>query len=476
MLLGGYAALAESAWMGAAQATDVVESLRATPAGRTRRLVIPRLPRLRLAGLLTRELSIAEATFVLMASFFVSALLGAVRQVLFNAAFGAGAEASAYYAAFRLPDTLFSLIAGGALSSAMIPVLLRTTQAEGEDAGWRLTSLVLTALLAVFAAVVLLGELFTPAFVSNLLAPGFDAETSRLTVALTRIMLAQPLILAVGSVATAVLNSRNQFLLTAISVASHNVAMIAGILAARLYPGLGIYGPTLGVVGGAVLQVVILLPGLREVTRLLIPNGLSVGVNYAGFILDTAFASRAPELAGLPAVQNAWLLVGLPIALLGQAVGQSAFPRLAAHAAAAEWTQMRRTLLRSLGAVGALALPALLGLVLLGRTIVHILFERGRFDAAAGALTYQVLVAYAVALPAYVATEVITRGLIALDDTRTPLFTNTPQPAGRAALLALLIGQVGILAIPIAFAITATAETLLLGIVLLRKLRRRKRV
>jgi len=79
----------------------------------------------------TRELSIAEATFVLMASFFVSALLGAVRQVLFNAAFGAGAEASAYYAAFRLPDTLFSLIAGGALSSAMIPVLLRTIQEDG---------------------------------------------------------------------------------------------------------------------------------------------------------------------------------------------------------------------------------------------------------------------------------------------------------------------------------------------------------
>ena len=98
-----------------------------------------------------------------MASFFVSALLGAVRQVLFNAAFGAGAEASAYYAAFRLPDTLFSLIAGGALSSAMIPVLLRTIQEDGADAGRRLTNLVLTALLAVFALVVLVGELFTPA-------------------------------------------------------------------------------------------------------------------------------------------------------------------------------------------------------------------------------------------------------------------------------------------------------------------------
>src|SRR5262249_43483712 len=203
-----------------------------------------------------------------------------------------------------------------------------------------------------------------------------------------------------------------------------------------------------------------------------IPNGLSVGVNYAGFILDTAFASKAAEQAGLPAIQNAWLLVGLPIALLGQAVGQSAFPRLAAHAAAGEWRDMRRTLLRSLGAVVGLAVPALLGLVFLGRIVIHILFERGKFDAAAGALTYQVLVAYAVALPFYVATEVITRGLIALDDTRTPLLTNTAQIAGRALLLVLMIATLGVLAVPIAFAVTASLETLILGIVLLIKLRR----
>ena len=484
LALGGYAALAESAWMGAAQATEVLESLRAAP----RRPILPRL-----AGLFTRELSIAEATIVLMASFFVSALLGAVRQVLFNAQFGAGMEANAYYAAFRLPDTLFSLIAGGALSSAMIPVLLGTVREDGEDAGWRLISLVLTTLLGVFTLIVLLGELLAPWFVSGLLAPGFDAPTSALTVGLTRVMLLQPLILAVGSVATAVLNSRNQFLLTAISVASHNLGLIGGIVAARLSLGLGIYGPTLGVVAGSLLQVLILLPGLvgpkggsrvrlaldladqrlREVVRLLIPNGASVGVNYAGFILDTAYASKAPELAGLPAIQNAWLLVGLPIALLGQAVGQSAFPRLAEHAAAQEWPQMRRTLLRALGAVVALAIPALLGLIFLGRLVIRILFEHGKFDAAAGALTYQVLVAYAVALPLYVATEVITRGLIALRDTRTPLITNICQLAGRAALLMLLIGQLGVVAIPAAFAISAGAETIALGVVLLVKLRRR---
>jgi putative peptidoglycan lipid II flippase len=478
--------------MGAVQATEVLEPLWTIPAALLRgKVVLPSLPRLKLAGLLTREFSIAEASFILMASFFFSAGLGAVRQVLFNAQFGTGIEANAYYAAFRLPDTLFSLIAGGALSSAMIPVLLSTIREEGEPAAGRLINVVLTSLLAFFALVVLIIQLFAPFFVSKLLAPGFDAETSRLTVALTRIMLIQPLILAVGSVATAVLNSRSQFLLTGLSVVSHNVALISGIMMARLYPGLGIYGPTLGVVGGAILQVLILLPGLaqlgqpyrpiwapgeqrlREIVRLLIPNGLSVSVNYAGFIVDTAFASTVAVMAGLPAIYNGWLLVGLPIALLGQAIGQAAFPRLTALAEAGDWSRLRRTLLQSLGAAIALAIPALLALIFLGRPTIRLIFERGQFDAAAGELTYTVLIAYAVALPAYVGTEVITRGLIALRDTRTPLLTNIGQLIGRAIIMALFIGQFGVVTIPAALAVTATLETITLGLVLLFKVRSR---
>ncbi len=132
-------------------------------------------------------------------------------------------------------------------------------------------------------------------------------------------------------------------------------------------------------------------------------------------------------------------------------------------------------LLRALAAVVALAIPALLGLIILGRPTISILFEHGRFDAAAGSLTYAVLIPYAVALPAYVATEVITRGLIALRDTRTPLLTNSAQFAGRAAIIALLLGSIGVLAIPVAFAATASVETVALGVVLLLKLQRRMR-
>jgi putative peptidoglycan lipid II flippase len=302
-------------------------------------------------------------------------------------------------------------------------------------------------------------------------------------------MLIQPMILLLGSVATAVLNSRNQFLLTGLSVVSHNVSLILSILALKLFPELGIYGPTAGVIGGACLQALILSPGLRgngfrvglvldlanqrlrEVVRLLIPNGLSVSVNYAGFIVDTSFATRAADPAGLAAIYNAFLLVGLPIALLGQAIGQATFPRLAAQAEAGNWTEMRRVLIRSLSASIGLALPAIAALLLLGRPTIRILFERGEFTSAAGDLTFSVLVAYAIALPAYVATEVITRGLISRRDTRTPLFTNSGQLVARILLISVLLPSMDVVAIPAAFATSSTLETLTLAAVLFLKLR-----
>jgi putative peptidoglycan lipid II flippase len=110
-------------------------------------------------------------------------------------------------------------------------------------------------------------------------------------------------------------------------------------------------------------------------------------------------------------------------------------------------------------------------LLLLGRPTIRILFERGEFTSAAGDLTFSVLVAYAVALPAYVATEVITRGLISLRDTRTPLFTNSGQLIARILLISLLLPRMDVVAIPAAFAISATLETLTLAIVLFLKLR-----
>lgn len=445
----------------------------------------------RLMSFLTREFSITEASLILMISFFASAVLGALRQVLFNAQFGVGMDANAYYAAFRLPDTLFNLIAGGTLSNAMIPVLIGTYRKDGEAAWYRLISLVLTSLIGAMVVIVTLLLIFTPAFVHYVLAPGFDQETANLTIALTRVKLFQPLILAIGSVATAVLNSRSQFLLPAISVVSHNITLIGGILLARIFPEIGVFGPTVGTVAGAVLQVLILWPGLqvlrghqwltwapddrrlREVVYLLIPNGLSSVVNYGGAIIDTAFASLTATMIALPALYNAMLLANLPVTLLGYAVGLAAFPRFADRAEAGEWRAMRRMVLLVLGIACGLSLLAIGGIYWLGRDVVRLLFERGEFTAEAGNVTYRVLLIYALGLPIHIGTEILSRGLIALRDTRTPLFTNIGQLISRATIMSLLIGEMGLFAIPIAFIASSALETIALGLIYLRKLSRR---
>ncbi len=154
------------------------------------------------------------------------------------------------------------------------------------------------------------------------------------------------------------------------------------------------------------------------------------------------------------------------------AIAQATFPRLAAQVAAEEWSLFKRTLGRSLVIATGLGILSLVGLVAFGQPLISALFQRGRFDATASALTYTLLVVYAFGLPAYIGTEVITRCLIALHDTRTPLATNCLQLIGRMVMIPLLLDQMGIVAVALSFAISSIGETMLLGGVLVFKLRR----
>ena len=169
---------------------------------------------------------------MLVLAYLSSRGLGVIRQTIFNALFGTGPEANAYYAAFRLPDFLFNLIAGGALSHALIPVFVTYDKEHGRQQAWRLISLVFNVLLVALVAVLLAGEFLAPAFVNKILVPGYNPAEQALTTTLTRIMLVQPLILGLGTVATAVLSSKRQFLLPALSISVYNIGLIGGLFPA----------------------------------------------------------------------------------------------------------------------------------------------------------------------------------------------------------------------------------------------------
>lgn len=448
------------------------------------RLLVARLRRTPLRAWPTLDLSVSEAAALYMLSFLTSALLGVIRQIMLNARFGLGPEAAAYYAAARLPETIAVLIAGGTLTNALIPVLLRVAARDGDPAAHRLVNAVLTLLLVVVTPFCLGVALAAPFFVRSILVPGFDAALQELTTRLARIMLLDVLLLVVEAGLIAVLMSRNQVLLPALAIALRNLTVIGGIGLSYLVPAVGIYGPTVGSVLDTILQLAILIPGLRgrgfrlqvvwrpadrdlrTVGRLLWPNAISGVTNYGAAIVDTAFVSLTGMIMAIGALANAWLLIGLPIRLLGSAVGQAALPRLADLSNRGELRAMRRELAWMLLLVSGAALLAAGAMIVLGRPMIGLLFERGAFDSAAADLTAQLLAAYALGLPAYVLTEMAARALVARYDTLTTMVANIVQLSLRVALLVALIDPLGPLAVPLAHVLSSLVETLILLLVL----------
>src|SRR5574338_564476 len=169
--------------------------------------------------------TLARAGMIVAGAYFVSRILGYVRVVVITNEFGAGSQLDAYFAAFRLPDTLFQLVAAGAFGSSMVPVLAGIF-AKGEDErGWRVVSTVINVMLIVLASLATIVAIFAPQIVP-IITPGFDAVGTELTVRLTRIMLLSPILLALAAVASSVLNARGRFGAAAIAPSVYNIAII----------------------------------------------------------------------------------------------------------------------------------------------------------------------------------------------------------------------------------------------------------
>lgn len=428
-----------------------------------------------------------------MLAFIASRVLGVVRQILFNMLFGTGPAANAYYAAAYLPEMLFELVAGGALIHAFIPVFLSYEKNHGQREAWRLTSLVFNMLLVALTCLVLIGELFAPAFVSNWLVPGYTRENQALTINLTRIMLLQPLLLGLGTVITAALNSKRQFLLPALSFAIYNVGLIGGLGISFLVRKVGIYGPTGGILAASVLQVLVMVPalakqgahysftwqlnhsGLREVLRLLIPNVVAVGIASVTPIVDTAFLSFLPDSASLAATRNAYMLMSLPLALVAQAVGQASMPQLATFAAAQKYVRLRQTFIKVLLASLALSVLAALLLALLGRPVIHLLFQHGAFSAHSSFVTYLALLGYALALPGLALASLLSLTFYAMKNALLPMLACAvsllAHVGGIFLFFSLFSGENQILAIPLGLTFDGLASALLLSVLLFLGLR-----
>ena len=386
----------------------------------------------------TANRQIARGAGLVMAAFALNNLVGLARQMIVLNAFGTSGEMDAFIAANRVSETLFMLVAGGALASAFIPTFTSLLVKDDQRGAWKLASAIANLILLVLTLVALLAAVLAPWIVRNILAPGFADNPAQeaLAVDLMRLMLPSAVLFGLSGLVIGILNSKQIFFVPALAPMMYQLGMIFGVLV--LSPRLGIFGLAWGVLLGSLLYLLIQLPTLirlggqyfptlglklpavREVGRLMVPRLLGLAFVQLNFWVNIRLASRLLEGSAI-VITVAFALMLMPQTIIAQSIAIAALPTFSAQYAQNKLNDMRSSLASSLRSVMLLSLPAALGLIILRQPLVELLYQRGEFTARSTQLVAWALLWFAVGLVGHSVVEIMVRAFYAMHDTRTPV-------------------------------------------------------
>ncbi|MBE2198699.1 MAG: murein biosynthesis integral membrane protein MurJ [Anaerolinea sp.] len=397
-------------------------------------------------------------------------LTGLVRVRLVSVTFGAGTAFDAFTAANQLPEVFFTLIAGGSLAAAFIPVYAAYLARESASNSVRLANTILTLVILLLGAVSAAGALCAPWLARVVLVPSVPAAQQQLTAEIMRIILVQTTLFGISGVLSSVLNAHQHFALPALAPIALDIGYFVGIT--WLQPW-GIHGLAWGTVVGGVLHIAIQVPallryryryrpsfawqldGVREIIRLMGPRVVTLGVVQVADLFIIRLASGLPT-GSTSAYFYGYALMQFPETLFGTAIALVLFPTLAELYNAGDVAGLRRAAGQTLSIIWTLTIPAAVGMVMLGRPIVAFLLEGGAFDAAASALVYAILLAFSVRIVSEATLEIVARLFYAQHNTRTPMFAYLGWLAINVGLAYALVGRMGIVGLALASTVAFT--------------------
>nr|BBH88485.1 hypothetical protein KTC_32360 [Thermosporothrix sp. COM3] len=422
-----------------------------------------------------QRVNVRRATMLLTFAFVASRALGIIRTSMFGAVFATSNVSDAYVQAFLVPDLIFNIVSGGALSSAFIPVFTKYMIGDkDEKTAWHIASTALNLVTVVMMVLAGLAILFAPVLVP-LYNPGIkDAQQLALITDLTRIMLLQAIILGSGVIVTAVLNAKQDFRIPAIGTVLYNVGLIAGLLPGLIISFAGhrsdandlvaIHWASWGVVLGALLQVGVQVyglkkvgmqysltafswrhPGVIQIVRQMLPRMANSIMLYSSIFVDRGLIQMlmgdAKDGAEGLITQNyqAWQLVLLPLGIFGVAVSTAAFPTLAENVAKGRLDRVRNTISETLRSTLFLSIPSGIGLMVLGLPVIQVLLQHGRYSLSMAQATAVPLTFFAFGLAGHAAIEILTRAFYAMRDSKTPVIISILQFIFKIALSIVLM-------------------------------------
>ncbi|AFQ45853.1 murein biosynthesis integral membrane protein MurJ [Desulfosporosinus meridiei] len=431
--------------------------------------------------------TVMKAAGFLMAAQMVSRILGFLRESLMAGFFGQSGVTDAYNTAFVLPDLLYWLLVGGVLSAAFIPVFSEYIAKGNEDEGWRVVSSVVNIIFLTLGVLVLLGLFFTPQFI-RLVVPGFAPENMTLAIKLTRILLIQPLFMALSGLTMGVLNSYKIFWPSALGTVLYNACVIIfGTVLANPDKPESVSGFALGVVVGALVSFAVQIPALRRVgvryypvidlshsgVRLIgalaVPIILSYSLNQIQVVVNNNFGSMLFP-GSITSVWYSYRLFQLPVGIFALAIAVATFPTMTEQAALKRWDDFRMTLSNAIRMVIFITLPISVGMIVLRFPLIRVLFQHGQFTAD-DTLTMAIpLFYFSIGISSQAVIQILPRAFYALQDTWTPVILGIISMAVNILAMYLLIGPLAHGGLAFATTIAAFVNMLLLFYLLRKRL------
>ena len=423
---------------------------------------------------------IGQASIILSSAFIASRVLGLLRTTMFAYIFGATSISDAYYQAFLVPDLIFTIVAGGALSSAFIPVFTQYMLGErDEKTAWHVANAALNLAVAIMMGLALFAIILAP-WIVPLYNPGLSQRNPQeldLIISLSRIMFLQSIILGAGVIINSILNAKQNFLLPAIGTVLYNVGLIIGLLpgfflVAHRTPATettAIYFATIGVVVGAILQVAVQIPGVIKVGlrysftldrhhpgviqigRQMVPRVINAGMLFFSTFVDRGLIlllavgmTNLGDINGrITQYYQAFQLVLLPIGIFGMAISTAAFPTMSENVTRGRMDRVRNIIQDTLRTILFMSIPSSVGLIVLGLPIIQVLLQHGAFNLDDATSTAVPLAFFAVGLTGLASVEILTRSFYAFRDSKTPVIVSISQFVLKIALSLLLINAAG---------------------------------
>ncbi len=425
------------------------------------------------------RLTLSSTAFLLAGTAFVGTLLGIVRTSLINSNFSPF-SASAYFAAFKIPDLIFFTLATGALGVAFMPVLSDKLAKGGRRSAWELTSNILNMLALVTFIFSLISIIFARPLLEHIVAPGFTPEQLDLATAVMRIVSINPFLFAISTVLTSAQQSIGRIFFFAIAPLFYNTMIIMGIV--FFGDSIGIVSAAVGVAIGAVLQLMVISfgmigtnfryrwginfkdTGFRQVMTTLPARSIDQGIDYINGIVETRYASGISRIA-VANYENALQLHNAPIMLIGIAISTAAFPRFTERISQGRPDLFKKEFLQVLRAMIWIALPVVIISYFAREYFARLIFKRENLEIA--------LIFGSLAVSIFFRTmyTIISRFYYAQKDTRTPLFVSIFS-IGLNIFLAYQLSRpdsYGIIGLAIAQSIVAVVEVSILLVIMIIK-------